>query len=165
MPDLQQLLATYLNDHLLGATAGVDLFHRAAGSHRGSELGAELQRLAHEVAEDRDTLLAIMADLDVSPSQVRVLAGHVAERLGRLKPNGTLLARSPLTDVVELEGMRVAVLAKSSGWELLRAACTHEPRLDLGRLDGLLQRAADQRDRLAALHVRVGQERLATAAG
>ena len=160
MPDLQHLLATYLNEHLLGSTVGLDLFRRVAGSHRGTELGAEVQRLADEVEADRNALLGIMRDLDVTPSKLRVAAGHVAERLGRLKPNGTLLSRSPLTDIIEVEGLRVAVLAKTAGWEVLREASAHEPRLSRRQIDEMYDRAQDQAKRLGILHVEVSRHRL-----
>ena len=39
-------LATYLNDHLGGATFGVELVRRAARENEGSELGAFLSQLA-----------------------------------------------------------------------------------------------------------------------
>ncbi len=160
MPDLDHLLATYLNEHLFGSTAGLDLFRRVARSHRGTELGVRVQRLADEVETDRDELLGIMADLDVTPSRLRVAVGHTVERLGRLKPNGTVIRRSPLTDLLEIEALRVAVLAKATGWEVLREVSAREPRLSRDKVSDLLDRAHDQRERVAALHLEVGRRTL-----
>src|SRR6476661_5979311 len=98
--DRQHLLATYLNDHLTGASAGVDLFNRVAGSYSDPGARAELTALADEVAEDRDSLLVVMGDLGIRPRIHRMLAGRLAEKVGRLKPNGTLWHRSRLTDLV-----------------------------------------------------------------
>ena len=97
--DRQHLLATYLNDHLMGASAGVDLFNRVAGSYSDPGARAELTALADEVAEDRDSLLVVMGDLGIRPRIHRMLAGGLAEKVGRLKPNGTLWHRSRLTDL------------------------------------------------------------------
>ncbi len=163
MPDPHDLLAIYLNDHLVGSSAGRDLFRRAARSHQGSDRAPELTALAREVDEDRAAQVEIMRDLGVSPSMPRALAGRVAETLGRLKPNGTLFRRSPLSDVVELEGMRVAVAGKAAGWEALLALAQSEPRLSREQLTELRARAHDQAERLRALHLRAAAEAFAPA--
>src|SRR5437660_983467 len=51
------LLGIYLNDHLAGATGGVELARRSAAAHQGGEAGAALGRLASDVAMDRAALL------------------------------------------------------------------------------------------------------------
>ena len=61
MPSPSKYLATYLNDHLLGATAGLELVRRAARENQGSGLGEFLTGLAREIEDDRDTLLAVMS--------------------------------------------------------------------------------------------------------
>jgi hypothetical protein len=53
----RRLLAIYLNDHLAGATVGVELTRRAARENTGSELGVFLREvLLPEIREDRQTL-------------------------------------------------------------------------------------------------------------
>ena len=54
------LLSIYLNDHLMGATAGLELARRAYGSNRDNEFGSFLGPLAEEIAEDRETLVELM---------------------------------------------------------------------------------------------------------
>ena len=165
MPDLLQLLDSYLKDHFAGATAGRDLFRRTADSHAGTDLGAALGALAVEVDSDRDTLLTIMRDLGVEASTARAVAGAVVERVGRLKTNATVVTRSPLTDVVELEALRMAVAAKACGCEALLAASVAEHRLSKVTLEELLARAHDQLDRLRDLHLQVARQRFVDAAG
>ena len=163
MPDPQQLLSIYLNDHLVGSSAGRDLFRRAAKSHQGTDRGPELTSLAREIDEDRATQLRIMRDLGISPSQPRILAGRIAETIGRLKPNGTVLQRSPLSDVVELEGLRVAVAGKAAGWEVLVQLAETDSRLSKDQLVDLRSRAHHQAERLRALHLRAAAEAFARA--
>jgi hypothetical protein len=79
------LLGIYLNDHLAGATGGVELVRRAARGCRDSETGGALDALAAEIAEDRATLLDIMAALGVSPRRYKVYAAWAGEKVGRLK--------------------------------------------------------------------------------
>ena len=43
----RRLLAIYLNDHLAGATVGVELTLRAARENNGSELGDFLRDVLH----------------------------------------------------------------------------------------------------------------------
>jgi hypothetical protein len=154
------LLGIYLNDHLAGATAGVELFRRAAGSHSGAAADA-LKRLTGEVEEDREALLEIMRDLGFPVRQYKVVAGWAAEKAGRLKLNGRLLTRSPLSDVVELEGLHLGVAGKGAGWRLLRALATTEPRLDADRLDDLIARADRQAAELDGLRLAAAREALA----
>ncbi len=83
------------------------------------------------------------------------LAGLTVEvELGRLKPNGYLRGRSPLSIVVELEGLRLAAEHKALGWCTLRELAQHDSRLDLGRLDRLLDRGRRQADTLEELRAR-----------
>ena len=49
-------LAVYLNDHLAGSTAIVELVRRAAREHQGTELGGFLTRLGAEISQDRQAL-------------------------------------------------------------------------------------------------------------
>jgi len=134
--------AVYLNDHLAGATAGLELFRRAARAQRGTDRGAELARLRDEVQEDRDALVELMHAAGVSVRAYKVLGGWVLEKAGRLKSNGHLLTRSPLSDLVELEGMRLGVEGKGCLWRALLAL--DDPRLSRARLERLAARAEAQ---------------------
>jgi hypothetical protein len=113
------LLAIYLNDHLAGATGGLELAKRAAASNRDTTHGPLLQRLAGEIEEDRETLLEIMRTLGVRVDRIKVLAGWGAEKLGRLKLNGRVRGYSPLSRVVELEGLTLGVHGKRALWHTL----------------------------------------------
>ena len=61
-----------------------------------------------------------MAALDVPVRTYKVYAGLVGERVGRLKLNGRLLARSPLSSLEELELLSLGVTGKAAGWRTLR---------------------------------------------
>jgi hypothetical protein len=113
------MLAIYLNDHLAGATAGRELARRAAASNRGSAYGRFLTGLAQDIEEDRQSLLQIMRRLDVSVDRLKLIGGWGAEKLGRLKLNGRLLGYSPLSRLVELEGLALGVHGKLSLWRSL----------------------------------------------
>lgn len=146
-------LDIYLNDHLAGATAGLELIRRAAGAARGSSEGGALDRLVEEVAEDRRALLEVMAALGVPVRHYKIYAAWLAEKVGRVKPNGHARKRSPLSGLVELELMRLGVEGKGAGWRTLRTVAEHDDRIEAGRLDGLIARAAQQAQVLEKLRV------------
>jgi hypothetical protein len=140
------LLATYLNDHLAGATAGVELARRARGQNEGTPLGRFLDGLAGEIEEDRETLKAIMARLEVGTDRVKLAAGWMGEKFGRLKPNNRLFGYSPLSRLIELEGLALGVEGKRGLWQVLRNL--NDSRLSEFDFDALLERARRQRDEL-----------------
>jgi hypothetical protein len=135
-------LGTYLNDHLAGATVGRELSKRAAGENRGTPLGDFLEKLHDEIAEDRQTLLEVMDVLDVGEDHLKTVAARVGERIGRLLPNGNLLSYSPLSRVVELEGLALGVQGKAGLWRAL--SLLDDPRLDAFDFAALDRRAKRQ---------------------
>ncbi|TDD69532.1 hypothetical protein E1262_12900 [Jiangella aurantiaca] len=149
-----QLLGIYLNDHLAGATAGVQLVRRLARSMRGTPLGEPLSGLAEEIAADREELVAIMDELDVPIRRYKLYTAAAAELAGRLKFNGHLLTRSPLSAVVELEMLRLGIEGKASGWRTLRTVGVAHGRPDVGRMDRLIERATEQAAQVETLRVR-----------
>jgi hypothetical protein len=153
----QGLLGIYLNDHLAGATGGVELARRVAAARREEEAGDALLRFAADVAADRAALLEIMTTLGVPVRAYKVCAGYIAEKAGRLKLNGHLLSRSPLSSLEELEMMRLGVTGKAAGWRTLRVLADTDPRLDRDRLDELIGRADSQLSMLEDLRVRAAR--------
>ena len=112
-------LATFLNDHLAVATAGVELARRARSSNRDTPYAPLLDRLADDLATDRALLRETMAALDVRADPFKPGAAWLGEKLGRLKPNDSLLSYSPLSRVVELEGLQAAVTLLHALWAAL----------------------------------------------
>jgi hypothetical protein len=152
------MLSIYLNDHLAGATGGLELARRTASAQRGTPDGPALHALADEIAEDRESLLAVMRTLDVGVQHYKVGAGWIAEKVGRLKLNGSWLSRSPLSSLVELEGLFLGINGKACLWRTLRALADTDPRLDPDELDRLLARAEDQKGRVERMRLRVSAE-------
>jgi hypothetical protein len=130
------LLAIYLNDHLAGATGGVELARRLRASNEGDpEFGPELAEICAEIEADREALVAILDGFDVGSSRLKPLAAVLAERLGRLKLNGRLWGYSPLSRLDELELLQLGVTGKRRLWRALEH--THAGELsgfDLGAL-------------------------------
>jgi len=149
--DVGRYLPIYLNDHLAGATAGVELARRLAAANQEIEaLAPTLRRVSAEIEADRETLEGVLERLDVSLSPVKPHAAWLLERLRRLKPNGHLRGYSPLSRVLELEGLSMGIAGKTELWRTLSG-------LGLDRRAGvdfraLTTRAEEQREAVASLH-------------
>jgi hypothetical protein len=140
-----RLIAIYLNDHLAGATGGLELARRAHGANRGTDFEEPLARLAAEIAEDRDALVDVMVRLGVTRDPVKVWAGWLAEKVGRLKLNGRIAGYSPLSRVVEFEGLALGVEGKRALWRALAGVVAEDARLEGVDLAALGRRAERQR--------------------
>jgi hypothetical protein len=146
---MSDLLKTYLQDHHAGATVGLELARRTAGANEDNEYGPPLSRIADEIAADRDALERVMDRLDVKPSKLKDAGGWTFEKIGRLKPNNRLLGYSPLSRVIEIEGLVIGVTGKQALWEAVQTALGET--LDGISFPELSARAADQRSRLEEL--------------
>jgi hypothetical protein len=144
------LLKIYLNDHLTGATGGVGLARRLAANASGADRPL-LTDLAREIEEDRRALLRTMRALNVPVNRVKVALGMLGEKIGRLKPNGRLIRRSPLSGLVELEAMYLGVQGKAAGWRALREVAVRDERLEPADFDRLIDRAEAQAEGLERL--------------
>ena len=103
------------------------------------------------------TLLAIMAALDVLVRRYKTSAAWIGEKAGRLKLNGALLTRSPLSSLEELELLRLAVEGKAAGWRTLREIAESDQHLNAAQLDELIARAGHQGHLLEELRVRAAR--------
>jgi hypothetical protein len=137
-------LAIYLNDHLAGAVVGTELAKRALRENRGSPYGEFLGWVLGQILEDRATLERLMDELGVSKSRVKRTLALALERIGRLKLNGQLTGYSPLSRLVELEGLVLGVAGKRALWVALQEVANTEPQLNDFDFDELRRRAEEQ---------------------
>jgi hypothetical protein len=154
----QKYLRIYLQDHLAGATAGLELARRARGANEGSEYGPPLAKLADEIEADRRQLEGIMETLGFGSDRLKVAAAWGLEKVGRLKLNGELTSYSPLSRVVELEGLLTGITGKWGLWMALLQIAPEEPRLDAALLERLRDRADAQRETVEELRERAARE-------
>jgi hypothetical protein len=155
------LLGVYLNDHLAGSTVGIELARRmAASAEPRSEAAGILRKLAGEIAADRNALIEIMASLEVPLRSYKVFAAWAGEKAARLKLNGHLLTRSPLSRLEETEILRLGVEGKAAGWRTLRVLAERDSRVDAESLDELLARAVRQSATLETLRTGIAEQML-----
>jgi hypothetical protein len=146
------LLAVYLHDHRAGAASGLQLVRRCREHAGHGELAATLNWLETQVDQDRRALDTIIDGLDVKQSPVKNALGVMAERAGRLKLNGRLWKRSPLSTLLELEAIAAAISTKRNLWRSLSAIAERSNVGDARSLDDLIERATDQLERVQHHH-------------
>jgi hypothetical protein len=133
-------LSIYLNDHLSGATAGVELARRVTPGE-----------LADEIEEDRDVLLEVMQRLSVGRDRARIAVGWGTEKIMRLKPGPRF---------EDLETLSLGVEGKLALWAVLQHACGDDARLRGIDLDALSARARSQRGRIEQQRLNAADEAL-----
>jgi hypothetical protein len=133
-------LSIYLNDHLSGATAGVELARRVTPGE-----------LADEIDQDRGVLLEVMQRLSVGRDRARIALGWGAEKVLRLKPGGRF---------ADLETLSLGVEGKLALWEALHRAYGDDARLRGVDLDALSARARSQRERIEQQRLDAADEAL-----
>ena len=153
-------LDIYLNDHLAGATLGVELARRACAGNRGTALGEFLEWLHGEIVEDRSSLVTLIDRLGVDRSPIKPVAAWLLEKAGRLKLNGEVLRYSPLSRLIELEGLEIGVTGKRSMWQVLATALPEDPRLSDIDLSNLIARADRQLEGIADHRLGAAREAL-----
>ena len=150
-----KLVGIYMNDHLAGSTVGMELAKRAASSNEGTELGEFLAQVATEIEQEREDLKSMMDHLGVPQNRIKMPIAWAAEKVGRLKPNGQLTGYSPLSRLIELEGLALGVTGKLALWRSLAATRDDLGTFDLGHL---IERAEAQRDGLEERRLQAARE-------
>ncbi|HEX2029659.1 MAG TPA: hypothetical protein VHF25_16880 [Nitriliruptorales bacterium] len=139
------LLGIYLSDHLAAAVGGTQLAERVRRNNQSTDLEPFLRGLAAEIAQDRRDLERILRYLGVAGSRTKQLAAIALERIGRGKLNGQVVGYSPLSRLVELEALSVAVESKLNLWHSLSAALPPTALPAGVDLDRLIRRGEEQR--------------------
>lgn len=146
--DGKKLLRIYMNDHLASATAASEVAKRMAASNLSSELGRFLDRCVVEFKEEAQHLEETISASGLPVGHHKKAAGWLGEKAGRLKLNGRLIGYSPLSRIVELEGLLLLNEANLSLWHRLRDDIGGP--FDAGPLDRFIDRGMERRDSLSA---------------
>jgi hypothetical protein len=156
--DPKALLGIYLEDHWAAAGAGTSLAKRLAKNNEGTQWYPELRRIADEIEQEQQTLSRLRETCGRGGFSVKRLLAQTAERVGRLKLNGSLIGYSPLSRVLELEGMAALIGAKIQLWNALEQSFGET--LDGIDFHALAERADNQGQRIEDLHLAAAQRAL-----
>jgi hypothetical protein len=115
-------LSIYVNDHLAALTALRDVARRSARSNEGTDLGTYLREVAAELEDARAQAERVAAELGIRRDPLKRAAAWAAEKIGRLKLNGHLVSYSPLSRILELEGLEAGAQLELATWRALAGA-------------------------------------------
>ncbi len=150
-----RLLAIYLDDHVAVVVGTRELVKRMLGQTRDEAIRSFLEELQPELEHSERELTRALEELGRRPSIAKRTAAWLAEKAGRIKPNGNISGYSPLTRVVELEYLATALELERSCWRTLHAAAPQLARPDgafaaeAKRVEQRLQLADDLRQEAA----------------
>lgn len=156
-----EMLHSYLNDHLAGSVTAIHLLEHLIARHAGTGFGDMLRRMLDEVRADQNTLKQILAALGGQESPLKKAGGWLMEKVARAKPNAAPLTYTDLDRLVELELLVLGVHGKLLLWEALQASRSHDPRIDDFDFGALAERARRQRDELDRERILVATRALA----
>lgn len=149
-------LALYLNDHLAGAVAGLNMMDALATQTEGAPLAPRLRALADEVREDQQLVRETLDRLEAGERRLTQAAAWVTEKVseGRLALTGR---NHPALALFEgLESIALGLQGKLALFRVLADLQPHD-----ARLAGLPFGARTVRT--AAQHAMIEEERLAAA--
>jgi hypothetical protein len=144
MPN-NELIGVYLNDHLAGSAAGIELAAKLRDNNQGTALGDDMAAVHRDITEDRDALEALMGRLELQRHPVKDAAGWALEKLSRLRLNPALTGGAELTRLLETEALSLGIEGKLGMWLALKEAAAGDPRLAGTDFDRLIERARGQR--------------------
>ncbi|HET7600612.1 MAG TPA: hypothetical protein VFK09_09980 [Gemmatimonadales bacterium] len=137
-------LAAYLNDHLAGSVAALELIDSVSERERGSSRALFLGTIRDAVETDQRVLRDLIARTGGGESVVKRAAAWVGEKAARAKLAVTGAGDGELAVFEGLEALALGIQGKASLWRALRAAAPGDRRLAGLDFDELEQRAIRQ---------------------
>lgn len=152
--EIDRNLRIYMNDHLAGSKAGLELARRGRDNSTDPERTAMWSGICDEIEGERETLKGMVDRLGPGGNPLKAALAWAGEKVGRLKPNGQVTGPSPLGQYVELEMMFLGVTGKLAMWRTL--VRLDDPRFRDIDLSGLIEKAESQRLRLDEHRLELG---------
>lgn len=154
----QKILRTYLNDHLAGAAAALQLLDDMIDEADAPDGAASLTLLRSEIVEDRDVLEHVLHAAGGETSVLRQAGGWMAGKAEQLK---LLLddAGGAFGRLQRLEALSLGIVGKRALWRALRAASIPAPAGgDFAQLEA---RAGQQYERVEEFRIEAARRALA----
>jgi hypothetical protein len=146
----RRVTITYLNDHLAGAVAALELLdHLLALPPRADQ--DVLSQLRGEIQQDQKVLQGLLQDFGGKETPLRKAAAWLTEKMGQIKLRMDDPGSGELFELETLEALALGIHGKLSLWRALAAVADRTPGLfsvDLGELQARAKNQFDQVERL-----------------
>ncbi|MEN3263971.1 hypothetical protein [Pseudonocardia sp.] len=155
-------LGIYLNDHLAGASAGVEMARRVQEAVQGDPAAEVLGPIATEIEEDLETLRRLVEVLGIGKNPVKQAAGWLTEKVHRLGVDERLTRSPDLTLLLQAESLSLGIEGKLALWLALMEVVSAHPQLKEVDLPTMAERARNQRGRVEAVRLGAARRTFAT---
>jgi hypothetical protein len=152
-------LHVYLNDHLAGATAGVELARTAAENHDG-DMGTFFTELADGIAADFNTLTSLIDQMNAHASGAKEAFAKIGSEVSESKFSGESVDDPEFGTFLTLETLSIGVEGKLCMWKALKVVEGEYPELGSTDIDGLIERAQSQRDNIEGKRLEIASNAL-----
>ncbi|MGB8353998.1 MAG: hypothetical protein WCD79_08950 [Chthoniobacteraceae bacterium] len=150
-------MSVYLNDHLAGSIAAIDLVDHLIKATAGTALEKFFKDMSAEIQTDQDTLEQLMSHLDIAQSGFRKTSAWLAEKMAMIKLGPDLTKEGNFGIYQAFEGLALGIAGKKKLWQAL--AQVIGPDSHAGKFDFFhLEKRADEQ------HENVEKKRMAMAA-
>ena len=151
----RERLHLYLNDHLAGSVAAIELIDNLIEHHPEDRFGKFFRDLRNEIHADQEQLRDLIRKIGAEESAVRKAGAWLAEKFGRAKFGDT---GDSIEMLQAVEGLALGVAGKGLLWRSLEAVAPNFPELQGTDFNALENRAQDQFARIEDLRVQMAQE-------
>ena len=155
-------LRVYLNDHLAGAKAGLQLAEDCLARNPTGSLGVFLSELVIDIKEDDAMLKNLYARVHSTENVAKKATSWLLSKLSRMKLEGVFSQYTDLSRLEELEGLMLGVRGKLALWTALEAACGLDERFSDVDFRQLQQRARRQHDQLEEHRLKAARKAFAS---
>lgn len=159
-------LITYLNNHLAGSVAAIELLEHGIRRETDSPLEVLFSELLPEITADQATLRELIEQLDEKESGAKKAVAWLGEKLSRItRDTAAIEAGVPLSQFEEVEALALGILGKRSLWSALRILARTDPRLQALDYEKLITRAEEQYARVEDFRLTIAHAALTAPAG
>jgi hypothetical protein len=151
----RERLHTYLNDHLAGSVAAIELLDGVIEHHSEDRITKIFRDLRDEIQDDQETLRNLIRKLGAKESAMRKAGAWLAEKFSRIKIGD---ADDSVELLQALEALALGITGKQLLWRSLVAVAPDYPALQGTDFSELGKRAQDQFERVETLRLEMARE-------
>ncbi|MFL5402445.1 MAG: hypothetical protein ACJ8BF_06470 [Gemmatimonadales bacterium] len=155
-------LTTYLNDHLAGAAAALELLDHLISLERGADRRQELVTIRDEVEQDQQVLLRMLRAVGGKESRVRSALAWLTEKIGQAKLRLDDPGGGEFRVFEALEALALGIQGKAALWRALASSSAHLSELRTLDYGALERRAIAQFTRVDNLRLQVAPAALSS---
>ena len=154
-------LTTYLNDHLAGSVAALEIVDHLIEHAQNSGWRTSLVQLRKDIEEDQDILRDLLKKLGGTESPVRKAAAWLSEKIGEVKLHLDDRGNGALRLFEALEALSLGIQGKLALWRALATAAERVSELQQLDYAELERRGTQQFEQADALRLEAAADALA----